>query len=246
MSSTLDWHEKIASQCQLPAQAAEQLRDEGIVVLKSAELTSRGAALSQAYDHAIATADPRDVHTGKTGSSVRVDDFVNRGAAFDWIYIHSPLLAACAQVIGEPFKLSGMRGRTLASNANAEMLHVDVEQWADGWPLVGCILMIDAFTATNGATRFVPGSHLPQMNPTSLPAHENEVRACGPVGSLIIFNGSVRHGHGANLSGNSRRSVQLHFVPRHASVTKGSHVRRMREDTLNRVSDLAKYVLGVE
>jgi hypothetical protein len=246
MSPTLDWHGRIASQYELPAQAADQLRDAGFVVLTTPELISGANALSRAYDNAVATADLRDVHTGKTGSSVRVDDLVNRGAAFDWIYTHSPVLAACVQVIGEPFKLSGMRARTLNPNAPAEMLHVDVEHGADGWPLLGCILMIDAFTRINGATRFVPGSHLrPQLNPTSMPASEDEVLACGPAGSMIIFNGSVRHGYGANLSAESRRSVQLHFVPRRASATRDSHVHRMREDTLNRVSDLAKYVLGV-
>jgi ectoine hydroxylase-related dioxygenase (phytanoyl-CoA dioxygenase family) len=35
----------------------------------------------------------------------------------------------------------------------------DVQRDSSGWPLVGFILMIDAFRPDNGATRFVLGSH---------------------------------------------------------------------------------------
>src|SRR5687767_14835307 len=112
--------------------------------------------LSDAYDRAATAAEPADVHTGRTGST-RINDFVNRGAEFDAIYVYPPLLAACCEIIGGPFKLSGMRARTLNPGAPAEPLHVDVKRRANGWPLVGCILMVDAFDAENGATRFVPG-----------------------------------------------------------------------------------------
>ena len=76
-----------------------------------------------------------------------------QGPEFDGIYIHPPLLAACCLVIDGPFKLSGMRARTLNPGAASERLHVDVEHRATGWPSVGCILMVDAFDAENGATR---------------------------------------------------------------------------------------------
>jgi hypothetical protein len=105
--------------------------------------------LSVAYDRAVVTGDPVDVHLGRTGSSTRIDDFVNRGPEFDGIYIYPPLLAACCQVIGGPFKLSVMRARTLHPGAPTERLHVDVKHRGDGWPLVGCILMVDAFDAEN-------------------------------------------------------------------------------------------------
>jgi hypothetical protein len=47
-----------------------------------------------------------------------------------------------------------------------------------------------------------------------------QVLACGPAGSLLIFDGSTWHGHSANVSGGSRRSVQGAFIPRarHAAV----------------------------
>jgi ectoine hydroxylase-related dioxygenase (phytanoyl-CoA dioxygenase family) len=38
-------------------------------------------------------------------------------------------------------------------------IHVDVERTSTGWPLLGFIFMVDEFTANNGATRFIAGSH---------------------------------------------------------------------------------------
>jgi len=97
------------------------------------------------------------VHIGRTSSSTRIDDFVNRGSEFDGIYIYQPLLAACCEIIGAPFKLSGMRARTLNPGARLR-LHVDVKHRANGWPLVGCIFMVDAFDAETALRDLCPGS----------------------------------------------------------------------------------------
>ena len=214
-------------------------------------LTAGGCEqLSDAYDRAAALADPADVRVSRSGSQTRIDDFVNRGPEFDWIYIYPPLLAACCQIIGGPFMLSGTRARTLNSGApEVEALHVDVKHRADGWPLVGCILMVDAFTAENGATRFVPGSHLQPREPSDVMSnpkdvHDDQILACGAAGSLIIFDASVWHSHTANFSARPRRSIQAHFVPRQARAATDQSVR-MRSETYQRISNLAKYVLNV-
>jgi ectoine hydroxylase-related dioxygenase (phytanoyl-CoA dioxygenase family) len=121
-------------------------------------------------------------------------------------------------VIGQPFKLSSMLARTLEPGAPAQQLHVDVKRDADGWPLIGFIVMVDDFHAENGATRFVPGSHLLPREPAEWAEEatgpdEGQLPACGPAGSIIIFNGSVWHGHGANRSMKRRRSIQGGFCP---------------------------------
>ena len=110
------------------------------------------------------------------------------------------------------------------------------------------IMMIDEFDAENGATRFVPGSHLQSDDPDTLPnrhdAHAEQVLACGPAGSLVIFNGSVWHSHTANRSARRRRSLQGHFVPRDAQASV-DHAARMRPEVLQRIGARAKYVLAI-
>src|SRR3954454_24308431 len=145
-----EWFRKIAAEAELPEEAARQLREAGFVVIASPEIQSRCAQLAAAYDAAVLAADPADV---SIRSSTRVHDFVNRGPEFDGLYVYRPLLAACCRVIGRPFKLSRMLARTLEPGTPGQPLHVDVKRNADGWPLVGFIVMVDAFHAENGATR---------------------------------------------------------------------------------------------
>jgi ectoine hydroxylase-related dioxygenase (phytanoyl-CoA dioxygenase family) len=173
---------------------------------------------------------------------------VNRGPEFDGLYVYRPLLSACWRIIGRPFKLSTMLARTLEPGAPAQPLHVDVNRNADGWPLVGFIVMVDEFHSGNGATRFVPGSHMwpgePDTSNGATGTDDREVLACGPAGSVIIFHGSVWHGHTANRSTRRRRSIQGAFIPREARAA-ANQASRMRPETFERIGDLAKYVLDV-
>jgi hypothetical protein len=229
----------------LPPDAARQLDDIGFTVLPGPAVPGGWARLAEAYDQAVSVANPADV---SIRSSTRIHDFVNRGAEFDGLYIYTPLLSACCRIIGRPFKLSTMLARTLEPGAPAQPLHVDVKWNGEGWPLVGFIVMVDGFHAGNGATRFVPGSHLwplePDISKDTTDSVDREVLACGSAGSVIIFNGSVWHGHTANRSTRCRRSIQGAFIPREArqAIDQAS---RMRPETFERISDLAKHVLDV-
>ncbi|HEV2765844.1 MAG TPA: phytanoyl-CoA dioxygenase family protein [Pyrinomonadaceae bacterium] len=158
-------------------------------------------------------------------------------------------LEACCRIIEQPFRLSAMFARTVRPGSPAQSLHVDFERDADGWPMVGFIFMVDEFRRDNGATRFVPGSHMWPTVPDDLlsdPAanYEGQVLACGPAGSVIVYNGSVWHGHSANWSGYPRRSIQGAYIRRDAR--SGFNLpARMRPETLARIGPLAKYLLAV-
>ena len=130
----------------------------------------------------------------------------------------------------------------------AQELHVDVRRDSADWPLVGFILMVDAFRPDNGATRFVPGSHLrpdaPEDAGNAHPDIEREVLACGPAGSLLIFHGSVWHGHSANVSSGPRRSLQGAFIPRSGRAGT-DFASRMSPETRARLGPVARHVLGL-
>jgi hypothetical protein len=240
-----NWYRGIVAESDLLPDAARQLHDIGFVVLPGPAIQGGWARLAQAYDRAVSAADPADV---SIRSSTRIHDFVNRGPEFDGLYVYRPLLAACCQIIGRPFKLSTMLARTLEPGTPAQPLHVDVRRNADGWPLVGFIVMVDGFHAGKGATRLVPGSHLwprePDESKDAAGISYGEVLACGPAGSVIIFNGSVWHGHTANRSPRRRRSIQGAFIPREARAAM-DQASRMRPETFERIADLAKYILDV-
>jgi ectoine hydroxylase-related dioxygenase (phytanoyl-CoA dioxygenase family) len=242
-----DWFNEIGTGCELPANTARDLLDSGFTVIPGPVATERLAQLADAYDSAVTNAAAPDLHVGS--NTTRVHDLVNRGTEFDPLYVYHPILAVCHRVISRPFKLSSMLARTLRPHSQAQPLHVDFRSDADGWPMVGFIFMVDDFREDNGATRFVPGSHRSPAIPSDLMKdptsdHEDQVPACGVAGSIIVYNGSVWHGHTANSSGKPRRSIQGAYIRREAQSSVNLPAR-MRSETLARISPLAKYVLAV-
>src|SRR5262249_32487016 len=99
-----------------------------------------------------------------------------------------------------------------------------------GWPMVGFILMIDDFTHENGATCFALGS----QGMEALPASFSLVQACGPAGSVIVFNGSVWHGHCPNLTDTPIRSLQGAYI-RRTEISGETLLARTRPETLVRI-----------
>jgi len=241
-----DWFSALAAGSALPAGAASELHERGFVV-SPGPMPDRIEQLAEAYDAAVASATGDDVRIGS--ASTRVNDFVNRGAEFDELYIFPPLLAACCRVIGRPFKLSSLHARTLRPHVPAGDLHVDVRRDSADWPLLGFILMVDEFRPDNGATRFVPGSHrwpgTPEDRMSDVRAeHAGEVLACGRAGSLLVFNGSAWHEHSANTSSGPRRSIQGAFIPRDGRAGT-DFAARMPPETRARLTPLARYMLAL-
>jgi ectoine hydroxylase-related dioxygenase (phytanoyl-CoA dioxygenase family) len=141
-----------------------------------------------------------------------------------------------------------MHARTLNPHSPAQGLHADFPRddsdlAAGAWPMVGFIFMVDAFTTENGATLFVPGSQ--RWTSDARRDHPNQTPACGPAGSMIVFNGSAWHGHGANTTDRPRRSLQGAFIRRDAKAWLNLP-SRMRPDTLARISDLATYLIDLD
>ena len=178
----------------------------------------------------------------------RMSDLLSFNRIFDEVFLHKPLLEACGQVIGQPFKLSSFLGRTLRVAACAQELHADLPRNSHDAPLIGFILMIDPFRETNGATRFVPGSHrwpnLPSDNLLdSRSQYPGEQLACGEAGSMLVFNAAIWHGHTANRSSHERRSIQGYFIRR--SVAQGFDFRsRLPDQIMARMTPLARYLLA--
>jgi ectoine hydroxylase-related dioxygenase (phytanoyl-CoA dioxygenase family) len=231
----------------LPPAAERELRERGFTVIPGAVAGDRIARLAESYDTAVASAAEADVARGRT--TTRVTDFATRGTEFESLFLFPPLLDACWRVIGAHSKLSSMHARTLRPRTPAQELHADVSRDSDARPLVGFIVMVDAFTTLNGATRFVPGSHLWEMAPEAvLPdarsPHRDEVQACGPAGSLIVFDGSAWHGHAANATDEARRSIQGAFIPRSARAATDFGAR-VTPVMLSRLDPLSIYLLDL-
>jgi hypothetical protein len=242
----IDWFETISASGALVQPAAQELQRQGFTVIHDALSRVDLQRLSRTYDVAMSSASGQ-LRIGST--STRLGDVVNLGEEIDALYVFPPLLDACRRVIGRPFKLSSLHARTLHPHSLNGKLHVDVQRDSADWPLVGFILMVDEFRPENGATRFVPGSHRWSCPPDAqLSAtrgdHVAQVQACGPAGSLIVFDGSAWHDHAANTSDTPRRSIQGAFIPREGKAAE-DFAAGLQADTRARLSPVARYVLAI-
>jgi ectoine hydroxylase-related dioxygenase (phytanoyl-CoA dioxygenase family) len=243
----IDWFGELAEGNELPQAAATALNDQGFSVLRGIIGQDKIHSFASAYDAAFASANGDAIRVGST--TTRVNDFFSRGLLFEELVVLPPLLESCCRVIGRPFKLSSFVGRTVRPGVRNQELHVDVRRDSADWPLLGFIFMIDDFRPENGATRFVPGSHRRLETPEHTMAdvhadHPEQTLGCGVAGSLLVFNGSVWHGHTANTSTGPRRSLQGAFIPREGQAAT-DFAARVPPEMRSRLDPLARYVLAL-
>jgi ectoine hydroxylase-related dioxygenase (phytanoyl-CoA dioxygenase family) len=134
--------------------------------------------------------------------------------AFDDLAVHPVMLGVLDRILG-PCQLSAPTGILIGAGEAAQGLHRD-----DGiYPLpvphpevvLNTIWAFDDFTAANGATRFVPGSHRWDADRWPVEA-EATVRAEMPAGSVAFYSGSIWHGGGANQTDRTRLGVILEYA----------------------------------
>jgi ectoine hydroxylase-related dioxygenase (phytanoyl-CoA dioxygenase family) len=75
--------------------------------------------------------------------------------------------------------------------------------------MINCMWAVDDFTAENGATQAVPGSH--RWPKDRRPEAHEILQAEMPAGSVLIYFGSLLHGGGANRTQKPRTGVVLSY-----------------------------------
>lgn len=81
-------------------------------------------------------------------------------------------------------------------------LHTDNNGWQypepfpepDRSPAVNCTWLLTDYTAEDGATVYVPGSHLLRRNPVGLEGEDRMVAVEAPRGSLVVWGSNTWHG----------------------------------------------------
>lgn len=71
------------------------------------------------------------------------------------------------------------------------------------------MVALDDFTASNGATALIPGSHL--WPDSRIPTREEMIPAIMPAGSMCYFLNTLWHSGGANKTDKPRRSMTVQY-----------------------------------
>jgi ectoine hydroxylase-related dioxygenase (phytanoyl-CoA dioxygenase family) len=132
---------------------------------------------------------------------------------------HPVALAAAEHVLGGSFRVRDLHGRSPLPGFGQQGLHSDGLPRAGKAPyfVVTALFMIDAFSAENGATRVVPGSHrrpgpVPRSYAQPLAVHTEERIIAAAAGSVLLLNGHVWHSGRRNSSASPRRAAQMVMV----------------------------------
>lgn len=192
----------------------------------------------------------KEVH--QEAGTDRLSDLVNKDPLFEICFTHPRLLAGIAHVLGGDLKLSSLNSRAALPGQGLQELHAD---WGaavpPGGPYQVCnsIWLLDDFTAQNGATRVVAGSHrsgkMPrdEMADPSAP-HPQETMLLAPAGTVVIFNSHTWHGGTLNRTDRPRGAMHSYFCRRDQAQQLNQR-KFARPETLARLSDAAKWILDV-
>ena len=205
----------LRSQHQLPA-AFEDLSQFGYCLLERALSDDAVQALRTRIDEQAAGERARGEAFVDSQVNQRIWMLPNKGRIFRDLVLDPLVERMMEHLLGPGFLLSSLTANIARPGGVPMYLHSD-QGYVDFWtekPLVANILvMLDDFTDENGGTRVVPGSHLRQDRRPFAP--EETVAAEGPAGTMMVFDGRLGHGTGANRaeSGDRRAVLAYHCRP---------------------------------
>lgn len=193
---------------------AETLLSEGYLVVRNLapELTAEAVDQLRA-DIETAPAGHTDFLGPRTK---RLGGLLRRSAAVRELVIH-PVVMALADRVLQPhcarYQLNFSGIMHLMPGAAAQELHRDSDIYPFRHPspptLMPVMWALSDFTADNGATLVVPGSHRWEEDRSPL---MSEVKAAGmPAGSALIYLGNTIHGGGCNASNSDRTGLALQY-----------------------------------
>jgi ectoine hydroxylase-related dioxygenase (phytanoyl-CoA dioxygenase family) len=192
---------------------AERLTKDGYVVVTGMMADDDVAAARADLDRVLA-ATPTGRNSFEGYSTQRVYALFAKTRMFDLAATNPLLLDALDRVLGH-YQLSAPVGIRIGPGEKAQILHRDDAIYPVPEPhpplVVNTMWPLDEFTAENGATRFIPGSHRWEPGRKPTPDDPVETAVMSP-GSAMFYLGSLWHGGGANKTDRPRLGVILEYA----------------------------------
>lgn len=191
------------------------------------------------------TMDPLLGHVGRNVfeglHTQRVYSLLTKARVCDGLIEHPRVLALLDRLLLPNYLLSQLQAIRIGPGETAQFLHFDDGMYPVPRPRAALsaatIWAISDFTADNGATVVIPGSH--RWDDTRKPTDADEhVSVVMPAGSVVFFVGTLWHGGGANhTTDRGRLAVTAQYCqpwlrPQEAFTLSTPHdtVRALSED----------------
>lgn len=238
----------------MTAGQVRELQSGGVLVLRGVMDTEWLEELRAAVERQLATeGENAGAEFRKEQHARRLANLVDKGETFRRVIAHPELLAAAEAVLGADFKLGSLNYRGADPHSpSAQPLHCDMGMRPDerGYAVFNSIWLLDDFTEENGATRYVPGSHmsgkLPQqvLSDSEAP-YDGERLVLAKAGDVIFMNAHLWHGGTANRTAQPRRSLHAFFV--RGDLPQQQYQKRLlRPETQAALSPVLRRILALD
>jgi ectoine hydroxylase-related dioxygenase (phytanoyl-CoA dioxygenase family) len=228
------------------------LDQNGYLPLPNLLSTEQVQALATRLEQlAAAEGEQAGLEAHQEAGTTRLANIVDKGALFEICFTHPRILAAMAHVLQKNFKLSSLNARFALPGEGLQHLHAD---WRGAVPpgayeVCNSIWLLDDFTAENGATRVVPGSHNWGKTPREMmedpkATHPAEILLTASAGTVVIFNSHTWHGGTLNRTTKPRRAMHSYFTRRH-NPQQTDQRQYLSPTTVARLSEAARFILDV-
>ena len=195
--------------------AVESLRLLGHAVVDGGYAPAELQVLSEAFDrahraqlarHGAAALTEIDEHNTIRAPLSLEPDFLKLGT-------NPIVLRLCEALLGDRFILNQQNGiinPPHGAKYNQGAYHRDLpyQHFVTSRPLaLNALFCLDAFTAENGATKVISGSHKQEAFPSDGAVEALEAQVVAPAGSFIVLDGMVFHSGSVNRTAAARRAV---------------------------------------
>jgi len=195
--------------------ALERIERDGYCVLENVVDADLLDAIQEGVARAARDRDTRPADNDFEGRATnRVYNLLAYGAPFDAIPAHDAVLPVVESVLDPGCLISSLSSIEIGPGESSQPIHADDQVIAlpRPHPAVVCNTMwaISDFSEENGATRIVPGSHKADHAP-EYGAEFDSVPAEMSRGSVLVWNGSLWHGGGANRTDAARLGIAMNY-----------------------------------
>jgi ectoine hydroxylase-related dioxygenase (phytanoyl-CoA dioxygenase family) len=192
-----------------------RIDEQGFTVVPDVLDPDAAAALVERLEqleHALGTVPANNSFEGR--STVRIYNLLAHGPEFEAIPVHPAVLPVVEGVLDPGCLVSSLSSIAIGPDETAQPLHADDQVMPLPRPHVATVCntmwALTDFTEANGATRLVPGSHRRDHAPDYGRSYDT-VAAEMPVGSVLIWHGSLWHGGGANRTDQRRVGLAMNY-----------------------------------